>query len=101
MTIDIPLGVSSTMANTFDAALWWPEWCLKFLWMEIDIHNDVDLHIVDPNGNLRDSSVSVSSVFERAQVSGPIATGTWKVRIRGFDIHGSQTVYWAAHVRLH
>lgn len=100
MTIDIPLRVSSSTANTFDAALWWPEWCFKFWWMEIDIHDDVDLHIVDPNGNLRDSSVSIPSVFERAQVSGPIATGTWKVRIRGFDVHGSQTVYWATHVRL-
>ena len=99
MTIDIPVGVSGGATNTFDAALWWPEWGFNINHIKIDIHNDVDLGILDPNGDIRAVSVSVSSVFERARVSGPITSGTWKIRIRGYDVHGSQTVYWAAHVR--
>jgi serine protease AprX len=65
------------------------------------VHNDIDLHLVDPSGVVRASSISIPSVFERARVSGPVARGTWKLRIRGYNVPGgSQTVYWAAHVRL-
>jgi hypothetical protein len=63
----------------------------------IEFHNDIDLAILDPSGGVRDSSVSIPSVFERARVAGAIASGTWKVRIRGFDVPlAPQTVYWAA-----
>ena len=93
-TIDIPIGISGGSPNTLDAALWWPE-------TPAQSHNDVDLSLVDAVGSTRDSSISISSVFERARVPGPVATGTWKIRIRGYNVPtGSQTVYWAAHVRL-
>jgi serine protease AprX len=94
-TIDIPIGISGTSPNTLDAALWWPETASQS-------HNDVDLTLVDPGGASRDWSVSIPSVFERARVSGPVTAGTWKIRIRGYNVPtGSQTVYWSAHVRLH
>lgn len=95
LTIDIPLTISSGTANTFDGALWWPE---SPFW----VHNDVDVSLVDPSGVVRASSLSVPSVFERVRVSGPVAQGTWKLRIRGYSVFplGAQTVYWAAHVRL-
>jgi serine protease AprX len=101
-TIDIPLNVSGPNPNTFDGALWWPEWALRFPFFgRIEVHNDIDLHLVDPSGVVRASSISIPSVFERARVSGPVARGTWKLRIRGYNVPGgSQTVYWAAHVRL-
>jgi hypothetical protein len=100
-TIDIPLQISGTRPNTFDGALWWPEWAFQFpLLGRIEVHNDIDLHLVDPSGVVRASSVSIPSVFERARVSGRVASGTWKLRIRGYNVNGSQTVYWAAHVRL-
>ena len=100
-TIDIPLQISGTRPNTFDGALWWPEWAFQFpLLGRIEVHNDIDLHLVDPSGVVRASSVSIPSVFERARVSGRVASGTWKLRIRGYHVTGSQTVYWAAHVRL-
>jgi serine protease AprX len=101
-TIDIPLSISGPNPNTFDGALWWPEWAFQFpLVGRIEIHNDIDLHLIDPSGNTRASSISIPSVFERARVGGKIAPGTWKLRIRGYNVPGgSQTVYWAAHVRL-
>ena len=100
MTIDIPLSISGPSPNTLDGALWWPEWAFQFpLIGRIEIHNDIDLHLIDPNGVTRASSVSIPSVFERARVSGPVAAGTWRLRIRGFRVSGIQTVYWAAHVR--
>jgi serine protease AprX len=101
-TIDIPLNISGAGANTFDGALWWPEsGGLPIPFTSFGQHNDIDLHLIDPNGSERASSTSIASVFERARVSGRVAQGTWKLRIRGFRVPwGSQTVYWAAHVRL-
>lgn len=100
-TIDVPLGISGGNANTLDAALWWPESAFRLpIIGRFEIHNDVDLYLVDPGGGVRASSVSIPSVFERARVSGAIRNGTWKLRIRGYSVSGSQTVYWAAHVRL-
>jgi serine protease AprX len=94
-TIDIPLGVGGA-PNTFDGALWWPETAFQFLGITFEIHNDVDLSLIDPSGTVRASSLSIPSVFERARVSVSVPTGTWKLRIRGYNVNGSQTVYWAA-----
>lgn len=92
-TIDIPLTVTSGTANTFDGALWWPE-------SPSGLHNDVDLSLISPSGTTVASSISVASIFERVRRAGAVATGTWKVRIRGYRVRSaSQTVYWAAHVR--
>ena len=43
---------------------------------------------------MEDASVSVPSVFERVRETGNIPTGTWKIRINGYDVKGNQTVYW-------
>jgi serine protease AprX len=101
MTIDIPLNISGGSPNTLDGALWWPEWAFEFpLIGRIEVHNDVDLHLVDPQGVVRAFSISIPSIFERASVNGAVASGTWRLRIRGYNVNGTQTVYWAAHVRL-
>ncbi|MEP6855647.1 MAG: S8 family serine peptidase [Pedococcus sp.] len=98
--VDIPIAVNAEGANTFDAALWWPEGGVRIFGFQIDWHSDVDLHLIDPSGSTRASSVSIPSVFERAQVGGRIANGVWKLRIRGFRVPAAApTVYWAAHVR--
>jgi serine protease AprX len=91
LTINIPLVIGSNTANTLDAAIWWPE---------SGTHNDINLHLIDPPGNVRASSTSVNSVFERCRVAGAVAPGTWQLRIRGHSVPASpQTVYWAAYVR--
>jgi serine protease AprX len=97
-TLDIPLNVGGGF-NVLDGALWWPETAFRIFGITIEVHNDVDLHLIDPGGATRASSISVPSVFERARVTGaPLASGTWRLRIRGFNVPGSpQTVYWAAH----
>jgi len=92
--IDIPISIGSNISK-LDAALWWPEFGLNVLWMTIDPHNDIDLRLVDPTGNTRGISNSINSVFERAQVRGGIASGTWKLRIYGYNVTaGPQAVYW-------
>jgi subtilisin family serine protease len=92
-TIDIPLNIlAGGSLNNLNGALWWPETIEQ-------THNDIDLYLVDPSGTERVSSLSGPSVFERARVDGTITTGSWKLRIRGYSVTGSQTVYWSAHVR--
>ena len=92
-TVDVPLSIlAGGSPNTLNGALWWPETAAQ-------THNDIDLYLVDPSGVERAFSESGASVFERAQVAGTITTGAWKLRIRGFSVTGTQTVYWAAHVR--
>lgn len=99
-TIDISLPVGSASANTLDGALWWPEGAFSFGPFVFETHNDIDLSLIDPSGVTRDSSLSIPSVYERARVAGSIVNGTWKLRIRGYNVaSGPQTVYWAAHVR--
>jgi hypothetical protein len=98
-TVDIPIAISRSTANTLDAAIWWPEVALDVASSTSDPHNDIDLFLVDPSGNTRASSTSANSVYERCRLAGPVAQGGWKVRVRGFHVpFGIQTVYWAAHV---
>ena len=99
-TIEISLPVSAAAANTLDGALWWPESAFSFGPFTLEWHNDVDLSLIDPSGVTRASSLSIPSVYERARVSGAVVNGSWKLRIRGYNVAlGPQTVYWAAHVR--
>ncbi|NEQ84780.1 MAG: S8 family serine peptidase [Moorea sp. SIO2I5] len=92
MTIDIPINVTAGKKD-FDGALWWPESASQ-------AHNDIDIHLIDPTGTERARGFSAVSVFERARVSGSLTPGTWKIRIRGFNVPtGSQVVYWASHIR--
>lgn len=89
--INIPITIGAGRRN-FNGALWWPERAAQ-------AHNDIDLHLIDPGGIQRATGFSAVSVFERAQVSGPLAAGTWKLRIRGYSVPtGSQVVYWAATI---
>ena len=62
-------------------------------------HNDVDLELIAPDGSVRDSSISAVSVFERAGVYSGVYPGTWKLRIKGYSVSGSQTTYWSARTR--
>lgn len=89
-TIDIPLNVGAGHV-LFDAALWWPE--------GRGGHSDIDIRLIDPSGATRASGLSVNSIFERVQISGPITPGTWTLRIHGFNTHAAnRPVYWSAHV---
>lgn len=89
-TIDIPLTISGTVSR-LDGALWWPEG-------DTQPHNDIDLHLIAPNGT-QYSSILELSVFERARGNGSFS-GTWTLRIHGYEVlAGPQTVYWAAQSR--
>ncbi len=91
-TLEIPIYIGSGKTK-IEGSLWWPE-------TSGQSHNDVDLYLISPSGAMMDYSISSPSVFERAAYDGTLATGTWKVRIRGYSVPtGSQTVYWGARVR--
>ncbi len=91
-TIEIAINVPANRSD-FDAALWWPE-------SQAQSHNDIDVHLIDPNGNEQARGYSGPSVFERAAVAGALMPGTWKIRIRGYSVPtGSQVIYMAAHIR--
>ncbi|MEA5567573.1 S8 family serine peptidase [Anabaena sp. UHCC 0399] len=91
-TIDIPINVGSGKQD-FDASLWWPESAAQ-------AHNDIDVHLIDPSGVERARGYSALSIFERARVAGNLTPGTWKIRIRGYNVPtGGQLVYWASHIR--
>jgi len=62
---------------------------------ESGTHNDVDIALIDPSGTTRATSDSAASVFELARATGPLAVGTWKLRVFGYDVLGSQQVYVA------
>lgn len=89
VTIDIP---APSGGGSLAAAIWWPENAFKK-------HNDIDILIYDPNGAFSTGATSGPSVFERAEVAGPLIPGTWKLKIAGYTLNSSQTVYWTADVR--
>jgi serine protease AprX len=97
--ISIPVGAG---IRAIDAALWWPEPVFRFVpqfpFFAFEPHSDVDLRIISPAGATRASSLSINSVFERARVTGsPLAQGTWRLRISGFNVpHPPQKVFWSA-----
>jgi hypothetical protein len=88
-TLSIPFAVGQGTNADLKVAIWWPE--------RPTAHNDIDLQLVDPNGFVRDSSITVSSVFEKVGVHGVLTPGTWTLRIRGYSVPtGSQLVNYAA-----
>ncbi len=90
-TIDIPINVSRSTAHDLDGAIWWPE--------NTTSHDDIDLRIVSPGGTVMDASISINSVFERVRAAGGVTTGTWKLRVYGYNVSGNQDVYFNATVR--
>jgi hypothetical protein len=92
-TVEIPITVAAGQQQV-DAAIWWPEG-------ETEAHDDIDLWLVDPAGTVSQRSLSVPSVFEKVrQRATPLATGDWKIQIRGFTVaSGPQDVYWVTHVK--
>ncbi len=90
-TIEIPIAVTAGR-QVVESALWWPEG-------QSEVHDDIDLELVDPSGAVRGFSLSTPSVFEKVRFRGAIAPGNWKVRIKGVSVQsGPQDVYWAARM---
>jgi serine protease AprX len=88
-TINIPIAIG-TGRRVLDGALWWPETAAQ-------AHNVIDLFLIDPGGTERARGYSWNSIFERARVAGTLTSGTWTLRIQGFQVNTfAQVVYWAA-----
>lgn len=91
--VDIPVVVQANR-KSIDVAIWWPE-------TAVQTHNDLDLRLINPSGQIVGSSLGGGGVFEKVHfdTTTSLATGTWKVRISGYSVTGPspQWVYWAFH----
>jgi hypothetical protein len=83
-TVDVPINVTAPV-QTLDVAIWWPEGAT---------HNDIDLSLIRPDSSLAGNSGSINSIWEKVHVATG-TTGTWKIRLFGYSVTGSQTVYVA------
>lgn len=72
--------------SRIDVALWWPDPSSR--------HNDIDLQVLDPSGNVVAAGYWPPGVFERVQIN-TTTPGTWRIRIRSYNVVGTQKVYWA------
>jgi hypothetical protein len=60
-----------------------------------EVHNNLDLYLYDSAGALRGRATSPSSVFEVIHVAEPKTPyGTWRARIAGTTVTGSQSVWF-------
>ena len=89
-TINIPIPVFGGMED-LDAAIWWPM-------SPFQAATDLDLYLIDPNGVERAKGFDEHSVFERIRVAGSLTLGTWTLKITGYTLLSSKTVYWTADV---
>ncbi|MDX1555674.1 MAG: S8 family serine peptidase [Xanthomonadales bacterium] len=91
MTIDIPINITAGKVD-LEVAAWWPE-------DHQQAHANIELYAIDNNGQILAASEAADSVWERARVTGPLAAGSWKIRIAARNVpSGNRVVYWAAHV---
>jgi subtilisin family serine protease len=92
-TLKIPIDFDPAQGH-LDAAIWWPEDG------EQCRHNDIDLMIVDPTGVVKNSSISIPSVFERVRFQGTMQD-RWSVQIHGYSVerYSRQQVYFAIYNR--
>jgi hypothetical protein len=88
--VNVPINLGTPTA-AIDAAIWWPE--------STSTHNDIDLRLIRPDTTWADSSTNINSVFEKVRTTTNLQTGTWNLRVRGYSVTGTQTVYYALHRR--
>jgi serine protease AprX len=91
-TILVQPEEANDATKQLNVAIWWPE--------APTVHNDVDLTLIDPNGTVRASSLSISNVFERVHIAGPLIGGTWTIQVRGYSVTGTQNVFMGALAAL-
>jgi len=91
VNLDVPNG-----ACGIQAAIWWPEGSDQD-------HNDIDIHLVSPDGVTFAAGQSGKSVWERASIKTDtgLPKGIYKARIVGFDVNvkQGQQVFYSIHVQ--
>lgn len=82
--IFVPAGIE------IRATLYWPE--------NYSLHNNVDLQLLDPAGNVKSLSASVNNTDERVNFSSPIA-GNWKLLVSPVNVSGNQVYALASNFK--
>lgn len=65
------------------------------LWNEFS--NDLDLYLIDPSGSTRCSSLAVGTLTEECAVTSNIQSGTWILRVYGYNVPTTWQSYYAAY----
>ena len=85
--LDVSIPVPAARKN-LKVAIWWPE-------KQSDLHNDVDLKVLDPAGITVGDSFWAGSVWEKVAQNGNLAAGTYKVRFIPYSLpRPNQVVYY-------
>jgi hypothetical protein len=97
----IPLEDLAEYGTQLDAAIWWPEYSDNGTGLPFDeLRSDVDLRLVNPEGEIELESISIGSVFERIHFD-ELTERKWTLQVHAFDVQlEPQTVYWVAWVHL-
>ncbi|MBI3190134.1 S8 family serine peptidase [archaeon] len=73
------------------ATLYWPE--------NYSLHNDVDLYLLDPAGNVRTYSISSYNTDEIIKLPNPSPAGNWKLLVDPFNVSGNQVYSLASNFK--
>lgn len=91
-SVEIPFDIGAG-AQEISMAIWWDE--------GNTYHNNLDLTLTNPGGNIRWHSQKVGNVWERIILSNANESGRWKATIRGTSVpRGPQKVWLLLHTRL-
>jgi serine protease AprX len=85
-TVDVPVTIGLP-AREVRGAIWWPE--------SGAAHQNIDLRLIRPNGNIANSSTATNHVSEKVETTTGLVSGTWRLRITAPGMAQSQTVYWS------
>ncbi|MEM5807919.1 MAG: S8 family peptidase, partial [Candidatus Aenigmatarchaeota archaeon] len=73
------------------AVLYWPE--------NYSLHNDVDLYLLDPAGNIRTYSISSWNTDEMIKLTSPTPSGNWKLLVNPYAVTGNQVYALASNFK--
>ncbi|MEM5766114.1 MAG: S8 family serine peptidase [Candidatus Aenigmatarchaeota archaeon] len=99
-TIKDTIGSSYKVHNIFvpsgsveiRATLYWPE--------NYSLHNDIDLYLLDPAGNVRAYSTSAPNTDEMIKLTSPSPSGNWKLLVDPYDVSGNQVYALASNFKI-
>lgn len=87
VAVDLVFAVPAGRRN-MKVAIWWPE-------RQNQAHNDIDLRVLNPSGNIVGSSIWSGSVWEKVKQTGNLTPGNYTVRIAPYSMpRPNQVVYY-------
>ena len=79
-------------SSDFRVTLYWPE--------NYSYHNDADLYILDPSGNIQNQSTSQYQTDEFVKIISPYVSGNWKIKVVPYNVSGTQKFALASNYKI-